>query len=261
MINISAIPALDSNYIWVIEDDKYPDQCYLVDPGEAAPSLSYLAQYQLRLMGILVTHRHHDHIGGIDEILHSHPCPVIGPASEQIPQVTQTVTEASRFKLFDSDVEVLEVPGHTPEHIAFVLSGNHPPVCFSGDALFAGGCGNRMLSAEVMFASIKKFKNLSPDTLLYCGHEYTFNNLRFALTIEPSNNALVERYQRVKVIHEEGGNSLPSCMHEEFETNPFLRTEYIPLGENMADVASGLGKPRNESQIFAYLRETKDKFR
>lgn len=257
-MKISAIPALETNYIWAISKGNV---CYLVDPGEATPSLEYIEAHQFELQGILLTHRHYDHIAGVDEIIQKYPCPVIGPKSDGIPQVTQFVSEGSTFSLFDTQVTVFDVPGHTPEHVMFFIEGDQAPLCFSGDALFAAGCGNRMLDADTMYRSLQKFKNLPPTTLIYCGHEYTLNNLRFALAVEPHNSDIHARKIHIEQLLNNDGKSLPSVLQEELATNPFLRTEVsavIDFARRQPAVT------RNELvpvEVFARLRDAKDQFR
>lgn len=257
-MKITPIPALESNYIWAIQSQTQPQRCYLVDPGEAEPALNYLEQNALTLDGILITHRHYDHVNGIDDIIRRYPCPVFGPKSSELPQVTNTLTENEYFYLFERRVNVLAAPGHTEEHIAFVVEGDEktPPMAFVGDALFAGGCGNRLLEASIMYNSLQKIAALSPNTLIYCGHEYTYNNLRFALSVEPNNIDLQARLESVKKLQEMKQVTIPSFLEVELLTNPYLRCTQHALQElAKQDLSQESVTP---VETFSCIRKRKD---
>jgi len=221
------IPALESNYIWLLRGD--PPQsasAWVIDPGEAEPVESYLEAQGLTLAGILVTHHHWDHTQGLPGLLKHHPVPVYGPAS--ISAVTHPLAEGDRFSLAGADWDVLAVPGHTLDHLAYVAQDHSQAQAvrlFCGDALFAGGCGRLFEGTpEMALTSLHKLARLPETTGVYCTHEYTVKNLQFALSVDRDNPALQERLAQVKRSREAGRPSLPSNIALERQTNPFLRS-------------------------------------
>ena len=228
MLTITPIPALDSNYFWIIRPDQNSLGVYVVDPGDAAPVADYLARNQLTLAAILITHRHRDHTQGIPGLLAHWPVPVYGPESDQIPSITHRLTDADALVLEGITLKIITVPGHTWEHIAYFHEGNdeHRPLLFCGDAIFAGGCGRRYDgTAEIMWDSLQKLAALPDNTLIYCAHEYTEANLEFAIAVEPDNAELTDRYQQVKHLRAHRNITLPSTILLEKRTNPFLRCQ------------------------------------
>lgn len=263
MPTITPIPALDSNYFWVIRPDQDTQQVYVVDPGAAAPVLDYLIHHDLTLAAILITHRHGDHINGISGLLEHWQVPVYGPDSELIPQVSHPLANGDLLQLKGVTFDIIGVPGHTWEHIAYFCSNannathNNPPLLFCGDALFAGGCGRRFDgTAEVMWASLQKLANLPDDTLIYCAHEYTQANLAFAVAVEPLNSELSARYEQVKALRAQGQITLPSTILLEKRTNPFLRCQQAGIkifAENGAKISL-----QTPAEVFGALRLIKD---
>lgn len=264
MISITAIPALENNYFWVIRPELDKPFVYLVDPGDAVPVIAYLQQRQLQPKAILITHRHHDHIGGINALLKQWPLPVYGPNSAAIPQITHPLKDGDHLKLGQLPFEVIAVPGHTIEHIAYYLPATksaakapEPPVLFCGDALFAGGCG-RMFDgpAEVMWASLCRLAALPDNTRIYCAHEYTLANLAFAKAVEPENHEIAARFEQIKTLRSNHGISLPSTIALEKRTNPFLRCQETGIKnfifrQEQRDID-------NAAEAFAVLRKIKD---
>jgi hydroxyacylglutathione hydrolase len=229
VLTITPIPALDSNYFWVIRPSLDTHAVYVVDPGDAAPVIDYLTRNQLTLAAILITHRHRDHIQGIAGLLELSPVPVYGPDSELIPLVTHKLGDGDLLRLEGITFNIIGVPGHTWEHIAY-CSPSHdaisPPLLFCGDALFAGGCGRRFDgTAEIMWNSLQKLAALPDDTQIYCAHEYTQANLEFAIAVEPDNPELGARFEQVKHARAQGLITLPSTILLEKRTNPFLRCQ------------------------------------
>nr|WP_324260063.1 hydroxyacylglutathione hydrolase [Cellvibrio fontiphilus] len=259
---ITAIPIFENNYVWVIRPDPSQPDVYLVDPGEAAPVLSYLTNHQLLPKAILVTHRHRDHIDGIEDITRRWSIPVYGPDSAAIPQVTHALKEGDVVLLDKLAFHVMAVPGHTSEHIAYFLPDSTQytpkatPMVFCGDALFAGGCG-RMFDgpADLMWDSLCKLAALPDNTLIYCTHEYTLANLEFAVAVEPDNSAIRERLKQTKVLREEAKITLPSNILMEKRTNPFLRC-HLDGVRNFA-CPEGINNC-SPVQVFASLRTLKD---
>ena len=218
-MKVTAIPAFRGNYVWAIHDDH---SAILVDPGEAAPILAWLEARQLHPVAILVTHHHADHVGGIREITARHAIPVYAPANEAIPGRTQPLRgeETIRIPELGLAFTVLATPGHTLGHLCYFGHGD----LFCGDTLFSCGCGRLFEGTPAqMHASLSRIKALPADTLIYCAHEYTLDNLDFALTVEPGNPDLHKRLAEVREMRHQGKPSLPVSLSTEIATNPFLR--------------------------------------
>ncbi|RUO28828.1 hydroxyacylglutathione hydrolase [Aliidiomarina sedimenti] len=254
-MQLHAIRAFDDNYIWLIDasDDKH---CAVVDPGQAAPVLEYLDKHQLTLSAILITHHHHDHTGGIDELVARFDCPVFGPHNS-IAGITHRLEDGDTIKVPDLPLElaVLACPGHTLDHIAFYAE----PWLFCGDTLFSAGCG-RMFEGEPnqFFSSLQRFRQLPEDTLVYCAHEYTAANLAFAKAVEPDNRMLDKHSQWVQKKRQQDMPTLPSTLALEAEINPFLRC-HLQSVKDAAQIhaQTSLSDP---VEVFACLRNWKDNF-
>src|SRR5271168_750612 len=257
-LNVRAVRALSDNYIWLIESPRAPGQVVAVDPGDAAPVIADVQRSGSSLAAILLTHHHPDHIGGVPELLRHRQVPVIGPNDARIEHRTRTVEDNQRCELPDLGLsfEILQIPGHTLSHIAFCGHG----ALFCGDTLFSAGCG-RMFEGtpKQMNASLDRLRDLPPETQVYCGHEYTAANLRFALTVEPGNGAALEYQDSVARIRAAGSPSLPSTLSLEIRVNPFLRCDK-PSVRAAAEQHAGkqLEAP---ADVFAVLRAWKDQFR
>lgn len=256
MINIIPIPALKDNYIWAIHS---PDNCTLavVDPGDAAPVISYLAKNNLTLQSILITHHHSDHTAGILPLCeHTPHIDVLGP-HEAIPGLTDTLREGDEVSLFEGALKlnVLDIPGHTLGHIAYYSE----TILFCGDTLFSCGCGRIFEGTPAqMLNSLNKMKALNENTLLYCAHEYTLANLAFAKLVDSHNPSLEKRYQDVLLTHQNNLPSIPISLKTEFETNPFLRCNQETIIQSVREKYPLC--PYSESAVFAHLREWKDGF-
>lgn len=258
MPTIIPIPAFTDNYIWLIREGP---NAAVVDPGDAAPVLAYLARERLQLTAILNTHHHGDHVGGNAALRAQAKVPVYGPAREPIPGRTHGVGEGDTVVLpgVDLALEVLEVPGHTAGHIAWFArdDGAGGPVAFVGDTLFACGCGRVFEGTpQTMCASLAKLAALPEATRVYCAHEYTLSNLRFALAVLPGEPALLARQARAQARREQGLPTVPTTVAEERASNPFLRTtapEVVAAAE--ARAGRRLGSPVD---VFATLREWKN---
>lgn len=257
-LNVRPVRAFSDNYIWLIEAPQRPGQVIAVDPGEAAPVLAELQRSGSSLAAIVLTHHHPDHIGGVPELLRHAAVPVIGPDDERIATRTRTVRDGERCELPDLGLsfETLQVPGHTVSHIAFWGHG----ALFCGDTLFSAGCGRIFEGTPTqMNSSLTKLKHLPPDTRMFCGHEYTAANLRFALAVEPGNDAALEYRDTVSRVLAAGHPSLPSTLALEIRVNPFLRCDnpaVIAAAQNHAGKA--LAGP---AEVFGVLRAWKDQFR
>lgn len=254
---IHPIPALEDNYIWAIIDKK-AKTALIVDPGEASPVEHFLKDQQLRLLGILITHHHWDHTNGIAALVKNHTVPVFGPGTENIVEMTNKLSDTDKIKIEDFPLTFtsLSIPGHTSGHIAYYSPG----VLFCGDTLFASGCGRIFEGTpEQMYASLQKIAALPDDTEIYCAHEYTLANLRFAKQVEPNNVDIDDRIKTVKALRDRGLPSLPSLLKDEKATNPFLRCE---AKEVIASVQNHMEENLTSPvAIFAALRKWKDHFK
>ncbi len=229
----------------------------VVDPGDAAPVIDYLERERIELSAIVNTHHHGDHVGGNRALLERWPVPVFGPAREQIPGRTHALAEGDTVTVpgIDLELSVLDIPGHTAGHIACTGSG----VVFSGDTLFAAGCGRLFEGTPAqMVASLDKLAALAPATQVYCGHEYTVSNLRFALAVEPESAALLARMRIARAQREQGKPTLPTTIADERATNPFLRTSEPAV--RAAAEAHARRALIDRVAVFAELRAWKNAF-
>ncbi|CAA0119752.1 Hydroxyacylglutathione hydrolase [Zhongshania aliphaticivorans] len=257
MLSISPISAFSDNYIWCVARHG---EAIIVDPGDAAPVLQYLKEMDLKLSAIIITHHHYDHVNGIELLCEHYPnIPVYGPEN-QCKGISHRLKHNDRITLLDHSFQVLAVPGHTLDHIAYYLE-NAPsaPVIFCGDTLFAGGCGRLFEGTpEQMLSSLGLIQALPGNTAVYCAHEYTLNNLRFARAVEPDNRELLIRFEEAQAQRDDNIPTVPSKLALELLTNPFLRTDNTDVQERVAAHA-GL-KYWNDNDIFANLRAWKDNF-
>ena len=259
MIQIEALPAFNDNYIWLLLDTA-GQRCAVVDPGDAAPVLAWLGEHPgWRLEDILITHHHHDHVGGVEALKAATGARVCGPANERIPARDLALDDNCAIRVLDVDFQVFAVPGHTLGHIAYYAANTPTPILFSGDTLFAAGCG-RMFEGtpEQMHGSLQRLAALPESTLVYCAHEYTLSNLRFARAVEPENQHVAQRFEDVTRLREQNRITLPSTIALERLTNPFLRTSETSVKQK-ADERSGTINP-TPSAVFAGLRAWKDTF-
>jgi hydroxyacylglutathione hydrolase len=258
MVQIHAVPAFQDNYLWVLARGQ---RAAVVDPGDAAPVQRFLDQHGLALDAILATHHHGDHIGGVPELATRWKCPVYGPAHDGVAGLDHALVEGDRLTVpgIDLDLGVLDVPGHTAGHIAYVHSGPEDPVVFCGDTLFACGCGRLFEgTAEQMSASLAKLAALPGATRAYCAHEYTLANIRFAEAVEPGNRELALRKARDGATRGRGEATVPSTIALELATNPFLRCaepEVVASAERHA--GRELADP---VAVFAAIRAWKNTF-
>jgi hydroxyacylglutathione hydrolase len=257
-LNVRPVRAFADNYIWLIESPTLPNHVIAVDPGEAAPVIAELKRRNLTLAAILLTHHHPDHIGGVAELERLGKVPVIGPDDARIGGLTRTVRDAEQCELPELGLgfKTLQVPGHTVSHIAFWGHG----ALFCGDTLFSAGCG-RMFEGnpEQMNSSLTRLRELPPETSVFCGHEYTAANLRFALAVEPANDATLAYQRKVERLRAADEPSLPSTLGLENQVNPFLRCDK-PSVRTAAEAHAGKPLPQ-PFEVFAVLRAWKDGFR
>ena len=251
MINIKPLKAYTDNYIWLLESNE---EVSVVDPGDAKPVLDYLNKTNKNLKDILITHHHFDHTAGVPELENIISGSIYGPQNSY-KLIQEEDTQEDTLSSLGIKFEIIEVPGHTLDHIAFYNEENN--ILFCGDTLFAGGCGRVFEGTfDQMFESLNKLKQLPDSTQIYCGHEYTKNNLLFSIKVEPENNDLVMRNSGIDNLIMTNGSSLPSSIELEKKTNPFLRCNL--LGDNIQLMEKfGLDTP-SENEIFKYIREWKD---
>lgn len=251
---IKPIKALKDNYIWAIINPS-KKTAIVIDPGEAAPVLQFLQSEQLHLQAIFITHHHWDHTNGILALTQEIPVPVYGASQEKIAGLTNPLQENDSINLPGfATYQILAIPGHTLGHIAYYTAGH----VFTGDTLFAGGCGRLFEgTACQLYASLQKLNALPSHTLIYCGHEYTYNNLLFAQMVEPNNIAITERLEKITKLTKTQP-TLPVTLAEEQLTNPFLRCHETSI-QNAVRIYAGapITDPR---EIFALLRKWKDHF-
>lgn len=251
-IRIDCISALKDNYIWSIVDEL-SQSALIVDPGEARPVVNYLQKNRLKLCGLLITHHHWDHTNGIEALKDLYHCPVYGPGA--IAGVTDPVAQTFSPLHFPMTFQVLSIPGHTVEHAAYYSSH----LLFCGDTLFAAGCGRIFEgNPEQMFNSLQMLANLPIDTKVYCAHEYTLNNLRFAATVEPNNKYIQDKILAITELRDRNLPSLPSTILDEKNTNPFLRCNEQTVITSAEKYAGE--KLTSPVEVFAVLRQWKDAF-
>ncbi|MCG7498412.1 hydroxyacylglutathione hydrolase [Vibrio sp. Of7-15] len=252
MLTVKSIPAFNDNYIWLIHNND--NHCVVVDPGDAQPVIDALQQHNFTLDAILITHHHHDHIGGVPELIRQYPgTNVVGPAQEPIPTLTHPVEDGDLVELFDEQFMVLGVPGHTLGHIAYV--GDEKLFC--GDTLFSAGCGRLFEGTpEQMYHSLQKLLALPDETEVYCTHEYTAANLSFALAAEPDNIYLHKYREQVTKLRVQNTPTLPSTLQQEKLINPFLRCHESTIKRSVASKAYDT----SDLATFTALRQWKDEF-
>lgn len=257
-MNLLPIPAFSDNYLWLLHDGK---QAIVVDPGQAEPVLSVLAQHQLQLQGILVTHHHADHVGGVQALREATGAPAWGPAYEQLPEPITRVQGGDTVNLLGGPWQVIDVPGHTSGHIAFYSARALPqPVLFCGDTLFSGGCGRLFEGTPAqMQASMDALAALPGNTLVCCAHEYTLSNLRFAQAVEPNNQELAQYLQRCQTLRSQGQPTLPSTLQTELAINPFMRTRAADVIAAAVQHDSQT-RPQEPASVLATLRQWKNVF-
>lgn len=255
-MKVIQIPLLRDNYGYLIACEE-SNEAAIVDPSEAEPVLRRVEQEQLKLQAILNTHHHRDHTGGNPRLLERFRARVYGHRldRERIPGLNHPLDEGDEITIGDLKGKILFVPGHTKGHIAYLFHN----ALFCGDTLFVAGCGRLFEGTPAeMLSSLERLRSLPPETLVYCGHEYTQKNLEFALTVEPQNKKVADKLERVRPLRAKGLPTVPSTIREEIETNPFLRWESEEIRENLKRKFPDLDP--GPVSIFAKVRELKDRF-
>ena len=258
MLEVSPVRAFSDNYLWLIRAPGDRTGAVVVDPGDARPVQVALEQQDLELRAILVTHHHPDHVGGVRALAERYSPEVFGPARETLPCEFRPLDGGDVVSLAGLGLEfdVMDVPGHTRGHIAYHGHG----ALFCGDTLFSGGCGRLFEgTAAQMLDSLDRIAALPDDTLVYCAHEYTLGNLRFAAAVEPGNADVLETLDAVRALRSRDAITLPTTLGRERRINPFLRCR-APTVRAAAEARAGRPLP-SPSDVFAVIRGWKDEFR
>ena len=255
MIKVEPIPAFSDNYIWLVTTNE---GSIVIDPGDANPVIEYLSKNKdLTLNSILLTHHHYDHSGGIEDLRKRYDLKVFGP-NNQIKSVDHRVVEGDEILVNGLIFKIIEVPGHTLDHIAFYNDDDDDPILFCGDTLFAAGCGRVFEGTfDQMYESLLKLKKLPENTIVYSGHEYTTANLMFASHVEPLNKNIRDSLSKVQELRSKNIPTLPTSIKEEKLINPFLRCDDKDLQMIMR---KKFNTDLSELNIFSALREWKDNF-
>lgn len=257
-LSILTVPAFDDNYLWLAHNGQY---AVAVDPGDAEAIVQALTQHNLQLSAILLTHHHPDHIGGVPALVEKFQVPVYGPSNDGITGINHPLHDDDPVTIAELDLrlKVIAVPGHTLGHIAYFAA--EQAWLFCGDTLFAGGCGRLFEGTPAqMLNSLDRLAALPDNTAVYCAHEYTLSNLRFAQEIEPGNQALSSRIENEQAKREQNIPTVPSQIGLEKQTNPFLRVREAAVQERL--VAAGkIFAGQDDASNFAALREWKNNYR
>ena len=253
MLSVEPIKAYTDNYIWLVSTNE---GSIVVDPGESKEILNLIDTNEIDLKGVLITHHHYDHTNGLLDLTNKMNLEVYGP--EKIEGINNIVNESDKFSLIGINFEVIEIPGHTLDHLAFYSSNNRDPILFCGDTLFAGGCGRVFEGTfEQMFMSLKKISKYPKETKVFCGHEYTLSNLKFALEVDKDNKDLVNEFNNIEKLISSDIPSLPTNLNKELKLNPFLRCHDIDIKNKVIEKFDIID---DELQIFTALRKWKDNF-
>tara|TARA_B100000900_G_scaffold97167_1_gene80234 strand:- start:353 stop:1117 length:765 start_codon:yes stop_codon:yes gene_type:complete len=254
MLSVEPIKAYSDNYIWLISTNE---GSIVVDPGESSEILNLIDSNKINLKGVLITHHHYDHTNGLVDLTNKIDLAVFGPKNN-INGINNIVSESDKFSLIGIDFEVIEIPGHTLDHLAFYSFNDGNPILFCGDTLFAGGCGRVFEGTfKQMFESLKKISKYPKETKVFCGHEYTLSNLKFALEVDKDNELLKNEFIDVEKLASSGKPSLPTNLDKEFKLNPFLRCNDANIKNKIIQKFDIMD---DELEIFTALRKWKDNF-
>tara|TARA_B100002052_G_scaffold285511_1_gene298415 strand:+ start:1653 stop:2423 length:771 start_codon:yes stop_codon:yes gene_type:complete len=256
MFEVSAIKAFSDNYIWTLIKDG---EVTIVDPGDPEPVKNYLNEKGLNLKNILITHHHFDHTGGIEELTDIYGCEVYGPDGGHIKGIGVKIQDNQEFTIMDVTFKAFATPGHTLDHLSYYVEDDSDPLLFCGDTLFSGGCGRLFEgSPKQMHNSLSRLAELPGKTKVFCTHEYTESNLRFAIAVEPNNRHIKDKIEEVQELRRKDLETLPSTISEELNINPFLRC-------NQNDVINSAEyycktQLSESHEVLGAIREWKDNF-
>ena len=254
MLSVKPIKAYQDNYIWLVSTNE---GSIVVDPGESKKILNLIDNNEIDLKGVLITHHHFDHTNGLSDLLNERGLEVYGPKNN-VNGINNIVKNNDKFTVIGIDFEVIEIPGHTLDHIAFYSFNDGEPILFCGDTLFSGGCGRVFEGTfDQMFIALKKISKYPKETKIFCGHEYTLSNLKFALAVDENNEDLIEEYDNIKNIVDSGNPSLPTILEKELKINPFLRCDNHHIKNK---IVSKFNTSDDELEVFCALRQWKDNF-
>jgi hydroxyacylglutathione hydrolase len=255
MTGVQCVPALGDNYIFVYRYDG--SKAFVVDPGDANAVLEYASKNGIEIKGAFNTHYHFDHTDGNEKLKEITGCEIMGPDKDRISTLDRVVEDGDRLSFGPVEIRVISTPGHTETDVCYFMTRpDGDPVLWTGDTLFVGGCGRLYGGGpEALFDSLNRLASLPDETLVFCGHEYGADNLRYALTIEPNNKTLRARYRDLLDMRKQGRPTVPSTIGKEKRTNIFLRADEM-------GVKSALGMDNSEPfDVFVELRRRKDVFK
>ena len=254
MLSVKPIKAYQDNYIWLVSTNE---GSIVVDPGESKKILNLIDNNEIDLKGVLITHHHFDHTNGLSDLLNKRGLEVYGPKNN-VHGINNIVKNNDKFTVIGIDFEVIEIPGHTLDHIAFYSFNDGEPILFCGDTLFSGGCGRVFEGTfDQMFIALKKISKYPKETKIFCGHEYTLSNLKFALAVDENNEDLIKEYDNIKNMVDSGNPSLPTILEKELKINPFLRCDNHHIKNK---IVSKFNTSDDELEVFCALRQWKDNF-
>ena len=254
MLSVEPIKAFTDNYIWLVSTNE---GSIVIDPGESKSIQKLIDNKTIDLKGILITHHHYDHTNGLSELVKKNKLEVYGPVNN-IDGINHRLTDKDKISIIGIDFDVISIPGHTLDHIGFYSANANNPILFCGDTLFAGGCGKIFEGTyEQMFHALKKITKLPTNTNIYCGHEYTLSNLKFALEADDTNKELIEEFKKVENKINSNIPSLPTTLDKELKVNPFLRCDNINIQNKIIEK---FNVSDNELEIFTALRKWKANF-
>tara|TARA_Y100001936_G_scaffold100036_1_gene98286 strand:+ start:465 stop:1229 length:765 start_codon:yes stop_codon:yes gene_type:complete len=254
MLSVEPIKAFTDNYIWLVSTNE---GSIVIDPGESKNIQKLIDNNTIDLKGILITHHHYDHTNGLSELVKKNELEVYGPVNN-IDGINHRLNDKDKISIIGIDFDVISIPGHTLDHIGFYSANANNPILFCGDTLFAGGCGRIFEGTyEQMFHALKKITKLPTNTNIYCGHEYTLSNLKFALEADDTNKELIEEFKKVENKINSNIPSLPTTLDKELKVNPFLRCDNINIQNKIIEKFK---VSNNELEVFTALRKWKDNF-
>ena len=256
-MNINHLNAFSDNYIWILESEG---KVAVVDPGDAKPVHDYIEKTGFSISEVLITHHHWDHTGGLEELISDYGCLAYGPSGGHIKGITNPLTDNEIFSVLGNfEFTAFSAPGHTNDQLSYFCNSTKKPILFSGDTLFYGGCGRLFEGTpEDMLFSMDRYKELPSNTLVYCGHEYTESNLRFASTVEPQNKEIGKKIKEVQESRKLNNPSLPSIIETELKINPFLRCREQSVIRAAEDYSNK--KLFKTAEVLGEIRNWKDNF-